>query len=440
MHDIKAIRENPDYFVRGWTNRKLDGKSLVDEILELDENLRTTLAVLQQFQNAKNAKAKEIGILKSKGQDVSSILGGEDYASMRISIILNEEKVAEIQKTLHDVLSAIPNIMQDDVPVGKDENDNVEIHKFGTPGTRNENPDHVAIGEGLGMMSAEWAAKLSGSRFTILHSGLARLERALGQFMIDTHVNEHGYTETSVPLLVRDHVMYGVGMLPKFGEDMFTTDTGHYLIPTAEASLTNLVADMILDEEALPLRLTAMTPCFRSEAGSAGKDTRGMIRQHQFYKVEMVSVTTPEQSVQEHERMTECAETILRKLELPFRRIVLCTGDAGFCSQKTYDLEVWLPGQGKYREISSCSNCGEFQARRMKARCRKRGTKDTRHVHTLNGSGIAVGRALVAVLENYYNPSDNSVTVPNVLRPYMNNLEKITGLSDDKALLRSAEG
>jgi seryl-tRNA synthetase len=328
--------------------------------------------------------------------------------------------------------------MQDDVPVGPDETGNIEAAQWGTPNRRNHNPDHVTIGEGLGLMDAARAAKISGTRFTFLYGDLARLERALGQFMIDTHTRDHGYTEVSPPLMVRDDAVFGVGQLPKFAGDIFKTNTDHWLISTAEVSLTNLVNDSILDPSMLPLRVTAQTPCFRSEAGAAGKDTRGMIRQHQFYKVELVSITTPEQSRDEHERMTRCAETILQKLELPYRRLVLCTGDAGFCSQKTYDLEVWLPAQACYREISSCSNCGDFQARRMKARYRPEGAKETRLVHTLNGSGVAVGRALVAVLENYYNPDDGSVTVPVVLRPYMNNLEKIRPLGQTEALIRSA--
>jgi len=301
----------------------------------------------------------------------------------------------------------------------------VELRRIGEPPRINTALEHFDLGEKLGMMDFAAGAKLSGARFTVLRGKLARLERALGQFMIDLHVDEHGFTEVMPPLLVRDEAAFGTGQLPKFSEDLFRTNTGHWLIPTAEVPLTNLVADRILDLEDLPLRMTALTPCFRSEAGAAGKDTRGMIRQHQFWKVEMVSVTGPDQSQAEHERMTECAETVLKRLGLPFRTIVLCTGDMGFSARKTYDIEVWLPGQNMYREISSVSNCGDFQARRMKARCRPRGEKNTQFVHTLNGSGVAVGRCLIAIMENFQQP-DGSIIVPEALRPYMGGLDRIS--------------
>lgn len=436
MHDIKWIRTEPARFDKGWKDRGLDAQTSV--ILALDEDSRRIQTQLQALQNKRNESSKLIGQRKAKGENADDLMA--EVAAIKDQMEDLENQGRQAAEKLQSMLESLPNIMQDDVPIGRDETENVEIHRIGTPVTRNDNPDHQQIGEDLGMMSADLAAKMSGARFTFLHSGLARLERALAQFMLDTHTNEHGLTEVSPPLLVRDTAVYGVGQLPKFEEDLFKVNTGHYLISTAEVPLTNLVSDMILDEGALPLRLTAMTPCFRSEAGSAGKDTRGMIRQHQFYKVEMVTICTPDQSRDEHERMAQCAETILKKLELPFRRIVLCTGDAGFCSQKTYDLEVWIPAQGKYREISSVSNCGDFQARRMKARCRPKGTKETRYVHTLNGSGLAVGRTLVAVIENYYDPSDGSVVVPAVLRPYMGGVDRVKPLAGDMALLRTAEG
>jgi len=315
----------------------------------------------------------------------------------------------------------------DDVPDGKDENDNVEIRTYGAPKQSNAIvPDHVEIGEALGMMDFEAAAKVAGTRFVVNKNGIAKLQRALAQFMLDTHTTEHGFTEIDPPLLVNSEVMYGTTQLPKFRDDQFETTDGRWLIPTAEVVLTNLVREEILDEAQMPLRFTAMTPCFRKEAGSAGKDTRGIIRQHQFYKVEMVSIVRPEDSEAEHQRMVECAENILKKLELPFRTIVLCAGDAGFASRKTYDIEVWVPSQNKFREISSCSNCGDIQSRRMKSRFKRAGAKDTEFVHTLNGSGVAVGRALVAVMENYYDPTDGGIFVPKVLQPYMGGLTKIT--------------
>ncbi|MBY0422227.1 MAG: serine--tRNA ligase, partial [Parvularculaceae bacterium] len=322
------------------------------------------------------------------------------------------------------ILAGLPNIPAEGVPEGRDETGNVELRRWGTPNAIAGAKEHFDLGEALGLMDFETAAKMSGARFVFLRGALARLERALANFMLDLHTHEFGYVEASTPFMVRDEAAFGTGQLPKFGEDLFRTTNGFWLVPTAEVSLTNSALDSILDEDELPIRLTAWTPCFRSEAGAAGRDTRGMIRMHQFSKVELVSITPPDQSLEEHERMTACAEEVLRRLGLPFRTMALCAGDMGFTAQKTYDIEVWLPGQGKYREISSCSNCGAFQARRMKARFRRKGEKGTEFVHTLNGSGLAVGRTLVAVLENYQNP-DGSVAVPEALAPYMGGLARI---------------
>lgn len=423
MHDIKAIRQDPAAFDKAMKRRKLGPQS--PALLKLDEERREVQTELQTLQNARNEKSKEIGAIKSKGGDAAAIMDEVNALKGRMTEL--EAREATLAESLNQHLASLPNVQALDIPDGDGEEQNVEIRKVGEPKRQNEKiPDHTDIGEALGMMDFEIAAKMSGSRFVLMHSGLARLERALAQFMLDTHTMEHGYTEVSPPLLVNDKAAFGTNQLPKFEEDLFKTTTGHWLIPTAEVSLTNIVADEIIDEEKLPYRFTAHTPCFRSEAGAAGKDTKGMIRQHQFYKVEMVSITKPEDSEAEHLRMTQCAENILKKLDIPFRTIVLCTGDAGFGSYKTYDIEVWLPGQGRYREISSCSNCGDFQARRMNARSRPKGEKNTRFVHTLNGSGLAVGRALIAVLENYYDPADGGVFVPEVLKPYMGGLEKIT--------------
>lgn len=426
MHDLKAIRQNPADFDAAMTRRGLSSPSV--EILKLDEERRSVQTELQELQQQRNAKSKEIGKIKGQGGDAQVIM--DEVAAIKDKMSALEDQDRLKGDMLNDLLAGMPNILADDVPDGADEADNVEVRKHGEPkmpNGANSVPEHFEIGEALGMMDFETAAKLSGSRFVLMSGGLARLERALAQFFLDTHTQEHGYTEVSPPLLVRSETMYGTGQLPKFGEDLFRTTRGDWLIPTAEVSLTNIVADMIIEDDGsdLPRRYTAHTPCFRSEAGSAGKDTRGMIRQHQFYKVELVSITRPEDSEAEHERMTECAETILKKLELPYRTIVLCSGDTGFGATKTYDIEVWLPGQGQYREISSCSNCMDFQARRMKARYRKKGEKDTQFLHTLNGSGVAVGRALIAVMENYYDPADGGIFVPEVLKPYMNGLEKI---------------
>ncbi|MCM2344619.1 MAG: serine--tRNA ligase [Alphaproteobacteria bacterium] len=430
MHDIAAIRKDPAAYDKNWARRGLSVQT--PAILKLDTDRRAVQTEMQDLQNQRNTKSKEIGAIKGKGGDATTLMN--EVAAMKERMAELEQREATLAEALNQHLASLPNLLDDDAPDGKDENDNKEVRKVGTPKKLNsQTPEHFDIGEALGMMDFETAAKMSGSRFTLMHSGLARMERALAQFMLDTHTIEHGYTEVSPPLLVRDNALYGTGQLPKFAEDLFRTTSDHWLIPTAEVSLTNMVADSILDDDMLPRRYTAHTPCFRSEAGSAGKDTRGMIRQHQFYKVEMVSISHPEQSNEEHERMTQCAENILKKLELPFRTISLCSGDIGFGSRKTYDIEVWLPGQDRYREISSCSNCGDFQARRMKARFRKKGDKDTQFLHTLNGSGVAVGRALIAVMENYYDPSDGGVFVPAVLKPYMGGIEKLLPQGVSKA-------
>lgn len=426
MFDIRSIRENPEAFDAAMARRNLGPQS--SALLEIDEQRREVQTHMQSLQQERNEKSKQIGDIKKSGGDAQDIM--DEVAGIKARIAEMEETERGLAERLQGELASLPNILSDDVPDGKDENDNFEVRKVGEPKTKNSSAlQHFEIGEALDMMDFETAAKLSGSRFVLLHSDLAKLERALTQFMLDLHTTEHGYTEVSPPLMVRDQTMFGTGQLPKFGEDLFQTTRGDWLIPTAEVPLTNIVADSIIDESYLPRRFTAFTPCFRSEAGAAGKDTRGMLRQHQFYKVEMVSITRPEESNDEHERMTQCAETILKKLELPFRTVVLCSGDTGFGARKTYDIEVWLPGQDTYREISSCSNCYDFQARRMKARMRRAGQKDTEFVHTLNGSGVAVGRALIAVLENYFDPVDSGVFVPEVLKPYMNGVEKILPLS-----------
>lgn len=425
MHDIKFIRENFGDFDAAMKRRGFDFAPSF-EILSLDEKRRAIQTELQELQAARNEKSKSIGRIKAEGGDAQAVM--DEVSAMKSKMGELEEQERQLGEELKIVLSGLPNIMADDVPDGADEDENVELRTYGEPNMpngANSVPEHFEIGEKLGMMDFETAAKMSGSRFVILSKGLARLERALAQFFLDTHTQEHGFTEVSPPLLVRDNALFGTGQLPKFAEDLFKTTQDHWLIPTSEVSLTNMVADLIVADEELPKRFTAFTPCFRSEAGSAGKDTRGMIRQHQFYKVEMVSVTAPEKSQEEHEWMTNCAQNILQKLELPYRTVILCSGDTGFGARKTYDIEVWLPGQERYREISSCSNCWDFQARRMNARTRPKGEKQTRFVHTLNGSGVAVGRALIAVMENYYDPADGGVFVPDVLKPYMGGLEKI---------------
>jgi seryl-tRNA synthetase len=394
------------------------------EIVALDAKRRAAQTSWQEMQARRNELSKQIGQLKSKGQDASAVMA--EVAGLKDKMAEAEASEQALAKELEAILATQPNLPADDVPEGLDEKSNREERVVGgKPNFAFAPKQHFEIGEGLGLMSFEDAAKLSGARFVVLKGGLARLERAIAQLMLDLHTGELGYTEVSPPFLVRDTALFGTGQLPKFAEDQFKTEQGLWLIPTSEVPLTNLAADEIIDETALPWRFTALTPCFRSEAGAAGKDTRGMIRQHQFLKVELVSIAHPDHSDDEHKRMTNCAEEVLKRLGLPYRVITLCTGDMGFSAQKTYDIEVWLPGQNAYREISSCSNCGEFQARRMKARCRKAGEKGTRFVHTLNGSGLAVGRTLVAILENYQQ-QDGSVAIPAALRPYMNGLERIT--------------
>jgi seryl-tRNA synthetase len=475
--DIKWIRDNRDAFLKGLTDRGYpDPAATLNQILSLDEQRRGTIQKVQEAQARRNAASKEIGQAKAAKDEARAEALKDEVARLKTEIQRGEAAERDIEKNYQDVLATIPNAPSADVPVGPDANSNVELRKIGEPQKFAFQPkQHFELGEALGLMDFETAAKLSGARFVVLKGALARLERALAQFMLDLHTSEHGYTEIDPPLLVRDDTMFGTAQLPKFAEDQFAagkaiglsewyefidkylrndhwepvpgsssvrlTEEGRriaeayfeergaaaqrlWLIPTAEVPLTNLVREDIVDEATLPMRVTAGTPCFRAEAGAAGKDTRGMIRQHQFFKVELVSITTPEQSPAEHERMTKSAEEVLKRLGLPYRVIVLSTGDMGFAAQKTYDIEVWLPGQGMYREISSCSNCGDFQARRMNARYKPKGAKDTRFVHTLNGSGVAVGRALIAVMENYQE-ADGSIRIPEALKPYMGGLMKI---------------
>jgi seryl-tRNA synthetase len=483
--DIKWIRDNAEAFVEALESRGFEKpQELLNRLLSLDEERRGTIQKLQALQARRNAASKEVGQAKAAKDEASAIKLMDEVAAIKGAIQLDELTAARLDAELHELMSNVPNLPLDDVPVG-DDSANTEIRKVGTPPTFEFTPkQHFELGEALGLMDFETAAKLSGSRFVVLKGALARLERALGQFMLDLHTTEHGYTEINPPLLVRDDTMFGTAQLPKFEDDQFAavnlreialvatgpgkiadaysvalkteeyqathpeeedieqletvykavakaaqenisrSNRKRWLIPTAEVPLTNLVRESITDEAKLPMRVTAWTPCFRAEAGAAGKDTRGMIRQHQFSKVELVSITTPEQALAEHERMTECAESVLKRLGLPYRVIVLSTGDMGFAARKTFDIEVWLPGQGTYREISSCSICGDFQARRMKARYRPKDAKDPQFVHTLNGSGVAVGRALVAVLENYQE-ADGSIRVPEALLPYMGGLTKI---------------
>ncbi|AIF80886.1 seryl-tRNA ligase [endosymbiont of Acanthamoeba sp. UWC8] len=416
MHDIKFIRENPELFDKGLLKRGLENIS--NDIITLDEKLRKEQTHLQEKQTRRNELAKEIGKGKAAGSDVSHLLKQAD--ELKVQVPQLEESIKELESRLEEIMINIPNTLLDEVPEGKDEADNQEIKKWGETKQFDFTPKHhYELGEDLKQMDFEAAAKMSGSRFVILKKDLAKLERALANFMLDIHTSEFGYTEVSPPLLVKNEAMFGVGQLPKFDQDSFLTREGLRLIPTSEVSLTNLVREMILEEEELPLRYTAYTPSFRSEAGSAGKDTRGMIRVHQFSKVELVSIVRSRDSKAEHERMTACAEEILKRLELPYRIMLLCGGDTGFSSQKTYDFEVWLPGQNKYREISSCSTCGDFQARRMRARYKELDSRKNYFVHTLNGSGLAVGRTIVAILENYQN-SDGSINIPHALQKYMN--------------------
>ena len=472
MHDLKDIRDNPDRFDEGLARRGLEPRA--GEILALDREARKYLSVLNDLQTQRNAASKAIGAAKATGDEAEAARLMAEVEKIKAQMPVAEDEQRRYAKKIDDILAGVPNIPADDVPLGASEEQNVELRRWGEPKKIDKAKEHFDIGEALGQMDFETAAAISGARFVLLKGQLARLERALANFMLDLHTSEFGYTECQPPLLVKDQALYGTGQLPKFEEDLFKTEAiasggaasaiarhlrkyvledgadlarqldqiqnkkdwwtlevdaekirnPFWLIPTAEVSLTNIVREKILDAEDLPLRFTAWTPCFRSEAGAAGKDTRGMIRLHQFSKVELVSITAPDKSNDEHERMTACAEEVLKRLDLPFRTIVLCTGDMGFAAKKTYDIEVWLPGQNRYREISSCSNCGAFQARRMKARFKAKGGKGTEFVHTLNGSGLAVGRTLVAILENYQQP-DGSVTVPDELVPYMGGLERI---------------
>jgi seryl-tRNA synthetase len=459
MHDIRAIRDNPEAFDHGLQRRGLSPRA--EELITLDEKRRAAILALQSAQERRNAVSKQIGVAMARKDSVAADDFRAEVAGLKATMPELEAAEREAGAALDVELAAIPNLPLADTPDGKDESDNVEIRRHGSVPDFPEGfepEEHFQIGERLGLMDFDAAAKMSGARFVVLKAGLARLERALEQFMLDLHTSEHGYVEVSPPVLVRDAAMFGTAQLPKFEDDQFWAVSGELLrtpsddeiarldpldaqaalatrlveikagrfglIPTAEVPLTNLVRESIVDEKTLPLRFTAGTLSFRAEAGAAGRDTRGMIRQHQFKKVELVSITTPEQSRDEHERMTQCAESVLKGLGLHFRTMALCAGDMGFAAQKTYDIEVWLPGQGRFREISSCSICGDFQARRMNARTKGADAKATRFVHTLNGSGVAVGRALIAVLETYQQP-DGSVAVPDVLRPYMGGLTRI---------------
>ncbi len=498
MHDVKAIRDRPDDYVAGWARRGVeDARKLVDDILSLDRELRAAQTAGQEALAARNAASKAIGAAMGRKDMAEADRLKAEVEGLKSTIAESEETERTVGARLRDLLAGQKNLATDDVPDGADESRNVEVSTWGAPRTTGPAKDHADLGEALGLLDFEAAAKMSGARFAVLKGGLARLERAVGQFMLDLQTEQHGYQEVNPPLLVESEAMFGTGQLPKFEDDLFKTvikadtslgsvipivefglnylvnrspsvvsemaavpegersqwlinwvqqhaktvvqddpayaagikaarrragdeDRTAFLIPTAEVSLTNLVRETILSEDELaqPMRLTALTPCFRAEAGSAGRDTRGLIRQHQFSKVELVSITRPEDSEAEHERMTACAEAVLKALELPFRRMLLCAGDMGFSARKTFDLEVWLPSQGTYREISSCSNCGDFQARRMDARFKRAGEKKTEFVHTLNGSGLAVGRTLVAIMENYQD-QDGRIAVPSVLQPYM---------------------
>ena len=423
MFDIKWIRKNPQEFDAGLALRGLEPHA--KEIVAMDFERRDAIAQLQEAQGKRNDAAKQIGKAKSSGDDELAKKMIDEVADLKDIIRSGEETERRLNDEISDILASIPNIPFDDVPKGAGEEENQLLRTEGEIPTFDFAPrQHFEIGEQLGQMDFDLAAKMSGSRFVILRKDLARLERALAAFMLDMHTSEHGYEETAVPLLVRDDAVYGTAQLPKFSEDLFRTENGYWLISTGEISLTNMVREKILNEGDLPLRFTAHTPCFRSEAGSAGRDTRGMIRQHQFSKVEMVAIVHPDKAGDEHEHMLKCAEEVMKRLDLSYRVMLLCTGDMGFSARRTYDLEVWLPGQDSYREISSISVCGDFQARRMNARYRGNQSKDIGFVHTLNGSGLAIGRTLVAVLENYQQ-ADGSVIVPEILRPYMNGLEKI---------------
>jgi seryl-tRNA synthetase len=440
MHDIRAIRENPDLYEKAWAAKGLSGK--VMEILDLDTRLRAAQTAAQAVQARRNEASKQIGQAKARKDEVEAQRLMDEVEALKDELANHAEMERLTSEHLRQIVAGLPNIPAPEVPEGPDETANVELRRWGEPFAIASPQDHTSLGEALKLMDFEAAARMSGARFVVLKGQLARLERAIGQFMLDLQTREHGYLEVAPPLLVRSETMFGTGQLPKFSDDQFVafpgldnvrplTDPGEapeirWLIPTAEVSLTNLVREQITPEEELPLRLTALTQCFRAEAGASGRDTRGMIRQHQFQKVELVSITTPEQSQDEHERMVSCAESVLKRLELPFRTMLLCAGDMGFSARKTYDLEVWLPSEGRYREISSCSNCGDFQARRMDARIKKAGEKGTRFVHTLNGSGLAVGRTLVAIMENYQDEGGR-IAIPQALHPYMPGVTHIGG-------------
>ena len=421
MHDLKFIRDEPEAFDAGMKARGLG--PIAETLLDLDRRRRAAQTEMQELQNRRNTASKEIGAKKKAGEDADALMAEVQQIKERLGALESEEQACA--EELEGYLVSLPNLPLQDVPVGPDEDSNVEIRRVGEPRAFDFEPkQHFEIGEGLGLMDFETAARMSGARFVLLKGQIARLERALAAFMLDVQTMENGYTEALPPFLVRDNALFGTGQLPKFADDLFRTTSDHWLIPTAEVPLTNIAAETVWDEADLPMRWTAWTPCFRSEAGAAGRDTRGMIRQHQFSKVEMVSIVHPDRSAEELERMTGCAENLLTRLGLPFRTVVLSTGDMGFGARKTYDIEVWLPGQGQYREISSCSNCGDFQARRMKARFKSAGEKGTRFVHTLNGSGLAVGRTLIALLENHQQ-ADGTVWIPEALRPYMGGAETI---------------
>ena len=426
MHDLRFIRDNPKKFDAELKRRGVEGVS--SRILELDNFRRLAQTAFQEKQERRNTLSRKIGMVKKEGGDADGLMA--EVQELKDGISTHEAEERDYAAALQTLLQEIPNIAAPDVPDGESEKENVEVRVVGEKTEiQGVVKEHFDLGEGLGQMDFNAGAKLSGARFVVLKGGLARMERALANFMLDLHTEQFGYQEIVPPALVRDQTLYGTGQLPKFADDLFRTENGYWLIPTAEVPLTSLVSDDILRENDLPLRYTAWTPCFRSEAGAAGKDTRGMIRQHQFSKVELVSITHPNKSEQELERMTGCAEEVLKRLGLAYRVIVLCAGDMGFGARKTYDLEVWLPGQGRYREISSCSNCWDFQARRMRARFRPNGAKGTNFVHTLNGSGLAVGRTMVAIIENFQN-TDGSVTVPEVLRPYMGGVAAIKSLEN----------
>jgi seryl-tRNA synthetase len=427
MHDIRMIREQPAQFAAGLSQRGMGAaQAIVDDLLARDRELRACQGRLQEKQARRNEAARAIGTAKARKDEAQAAGLMAEVSGLREQIQTEEEEERRLKTTLDAALAALPNLPASDVPVGADETGNAEVvsRRFGSAPALASPREHFQLGESLGEMDFSQAAKVSGSRFVYLSGTVARLERALGNFMLDLHTREFGYIEVSPPLLVRNGAAFGTGQLPKFEDDLFHTTTGYWLIPTAEVSLTNFVREEILDAAHLPLRFTAWTPCFRAEAGAAGKDTHGMIRMHQFSKVELVSIVASEQSESEHERMVDCAQEVLKRLGLHHRVLTLCTGDMGFAAKKTYDIEVWLPGQDRFREISSCSNCGEFQARRMNARYRPRGEKAPRFVHTLNGSGLAVGRTLVAILENYQE-EDGSISIPHALRPYMDGAEKI---------------